>query len=65
MVGTDAQITHYHQTGIRPAVAIWTAARTVRFLHCIADHRLYAAYHLIALQGLRRGEAGGLRLVRL
>ena len=25
------------------------------------DHRLYAAYHLIALRGLRRGEAAGLR----
>jgi integrase len=28
---------------------------------CIKDHRLYAAYHLIALRGLRRGEAAGLR----
>jgi integrase len=28
---------------------------------CIRDHRLYAAYHLIALRGLRRGEAAGLR----
>src|SRR5512139_762007 len=31
------------------------------FLHGIRDHRLYAAYHLIALRGLRRGEAAGLR----
>jgi integrase len=27
----------------------------------VAAHRLYAAYHLIALRGLRRGEACGLR----
>ncbi|MCO5974142.1 N-terminal phage integrase SAM-like domain-containing protein [Actinoallomurus soli] len=61
VVWIDAQITHYHQTGIRPAVAIWTAAQTARFLHHIADHRLYAAYHLIALRRLRRGKAAGLR----
>ncbi|HLQ56747.1 MAG TPA: tyrosine-type recombinase/integrase, partial [Streptosporangiaceae bacterium] len=29
--------------------------------HAIAGHRLYAAYHLIAPRGLRRGEAAGLR----
>jgi integrase len=38
-------------------VAVWTA----EFLHAIAGHRLYAVYHLIALRGLRRGEAAGLR----
>jgi integrase len=27
----------------------------------VAAHRLYAAYHLIALRGLPRGEACGLR----
>ncbi|MFD0855844.1 site-specific integrase, partial [Actinomadura adrarensis] len=31
------------------------------FLHAIRDHRSYAAFHLIALRGLRRGEAAGLR----
>ena len=45
----------------RPAVAVWTAAQTAQFLHAIAGHRLYAAYHLIALRGLRRGEAAGRR----
>jgi integrase len=30
-------------------------------LDAVAPHRLYAAYHLIALRGLRRGEAAGLR----
>jgi integrase len=32
-----------------------------RFLTASASHRLYAVYHLIALRGLRRGEAAGLR----
>lgn len=48
-------------TGQRPAVAVWTAAQTAQFLHAIGSHRLYAAYHLVALRGLRRGEAAGLR----
>src|ERR1022692_2627547 len=36
-------------------------AQTAAFLNSIRGHRLYAAYHLIALRGLRRGEACGLR----
>jgi integrase len=42
-------------------VAVWTARQTAQFLASIDGHRLYAAYHLIALRGLRRGEAAGLR----
>jgi len=42
-------------------VAVWTATQTAQFLASIEEHRLYAAYHLIALRGLRRGEAAGLR----
>jgi integrase len=61
VVWTDDQIIHWQQTGVRPVVAIWTAAQTAQFLYSITDHRLYAAYHLIALCGLRRGEAAGLR----
>ena len=40
---------------------MWTPAQTARFLNAIRGPRLYAAYHLIALRGLRRGEAAGLR----
>jgi integrase len=61
VVWTADQVSEWQRTGARPAVAIWTADQTARFLHTIADHRLYAAYHLIALRGLRRGEAAGLR----
>ncbi|MCW2913165.1 MAG: integrase family protein, partial [Actinomycetia bacterium] len=61
MVWTPTQIAEWQRTGVRPAVAIWTSDQTARFLHGIRGHRLYAAYHLIALRGLRRGEAAGLR----
>ena len=61
VVWTPARVEHWQRTGERPAVAVWTAAQTAQFLGCIQDHRLYAAYHLIALRGLRRGEAAGLR----
>lgn len=61
VVWTAARVQHWRKTGERPAVAVWTAAQTAQFLDAIAAHRLYAAYHLIALRGLRRGEAAGLR----
>ena len=40
---------------------MWTAAQTAAFLNAIRRHRLYAAYHVIALRGLHRGQACGLR----
>ena len=61
VVWTPARVEHWQRTGERPAVAVWTAVQTAQFLHAIAGHRLYAAFHLIALRGLRRGEAAGLR----
>jgi integrase len=44
-----------------PAAPVWLPAQTAWFLNSIRDDRLYAAYHLITLRGLRRGEAAGLR----
>jgi integrase len=61
VVWTAERVTEWQRTGIRPPVAVWTPAQTAAFLNAIRDHRLYAAYHLIALRGLRRGEACGLR----
>jgi integrase len=61
VVWTAARICEWQRTGIRPPVAVWTPAQTAAFINTIRDHRLYAAYHLIALRGLRRGEAAGLR----
>ncbi len=40
---------------------MWTATQTAEFLHDAYDHRLYAAFHLVALRGLRRAEAAELR----
>ena len=59
VVWTSARVQEWQRTGQRPAV--WTAGQTAQFLHAIGSHRLYAAYHLVALRGLRRGEAAGLR----
>jgi hypothetical protein len=61
VVWTPYRVEHWKRTGDRPPVAVWTAEQTAQFLHAIEHHRLYAAYHLIALRGLRRGEAAGLR----
>jgi integrase len=61
VVWTPDRIEAWRRTGERPPVAVWTATQTAQFLHSIEGHRLYAAYHLIALRGLRRGEAAGLR----
>jgi integrase len=61
VVWTPERVAHWRATGERPEVAVWTAAQTARFMTASAGHRLYAVYHLIALRGLRRGEAAGLR----
>ena len=61
VVWTASRVAHWQATGERPPVAVWTAAQTAQFLHAIREDRLYAAFHLIALRGLRRGQAAGLR----
>ncbi len=40
---------------------MWTGEQTALFLQLMRGHRLYALFHLVALRGLRRGEAAGLR----
>jgi integrase len=60
VVWTTARVREWERTGIRPPVAVWMPAHTAQFLNSIQGDRLYAAYHLIALRGLR-GEAAGLR----
>jgi integrase len=61
VVWTTARVREWERTGVRPPVAVWMPAQTAWFLNSIQGDRLYAAYHLIALRGLRRGEAAGLR----
>ncbi|MDF5758807.1 tyrosine-type recombinase/integrase [Spongiactinospora sp. TRM90649] len=46
----------------RPSpVMVWTPVQTSAFLDHARSHRLFALFRLIALRGLRRGEAVGLR----
>lgn len=45
----------------RPEMHTWTAAELATFLHSTQDDRLGPLWHLLALTGLRRGEALGLR----
>ena len=44
-------------------VTVWTPAQLGAFLDHAERDRLYALYHVVAHQGLRRGEACGLRWV--
>ena len=60
-VWTPALTGRWQLEGRRPAVGVWTAAQTSRVLAQVQGHRLYALFHLVALRGLRRGEAAGLR----
>jgi integrase len=60
-VWTPALTERWEREGWRPAVGVWTAEQTAAFLAQVQGHRLYALFHLVALRGLRRGEAAGLR----
>ncbi|HYB17688.1 MAG TPA: site-specific integrase [Streptosporangiaceae bacterium] len=62
LLWTDARVQRWRETGIRPAkVMVWTPAQCGAFLDSTAGDRLYAAYHLAAYWGLRRGELAGLQ----
>lgn len=60
-VWTPALTERWKREGWRPVVGVWTAGHTAEFLRQVRGHRLYALFHLVALWGLRRGEAAGLR----
>jgi integrase len=62
-VWTEHRVRHWQQTGERYPVAVWTVQLLAQFLRFVAQDRLYAMWWLIALRGLRRGEAAGLRWV--
>ncbi|WP_059010607.1 tyrosine-type recombinase/integrase [Streptomyces specialis] len=58
LVWTDERVARWELTGEKPsAVMVWTPQQTGAFLDHVAEDRLYALWHLIALRGLRRGEA--------
>lgn len=59
---TPDAVTRWKATGDIPSkVMVWTPEQTGQFLDHIAQHPLYALYHLVAFRGLRRGEVCGLR----
>jgi integrase len=60
-VGPGHETEQWEREGWRPVVGVWKAAQTAEFLRQVRGHRLYALFHLVALRGLRRGEAAGLR----
>jgi integrase len=60
-VWTDHRVDAWRQTGQGLPVAVWTTRQLAAFLAFVAQDRLYAMWWLIALRGLRRGEAAGLR----
>jgi integrase len=61
VIWTRRRVKDWRRTGKRPAVAVWTPAQTRRFLTSVAGHPLCTAFLVLALRGLRRGEACGLR----
>jgi len=62
-VWTDHRVAHWRQTGRRFAVAVWTTQQLAAFLDFVKLDRLYAMWWLVAMRGLRRGEAAGLRWI--
>ncbi|MEV6647046.1 site-specific integrase [Amycolatopsis sp. NPDC051371] len=61
VVWTEARVAHWRATGERPPVAVWTVRQTAGFLEHARGHPMYVLYLAVALLGLRRGEATGLR----
>jgi integrase len=61
LVWTAQRVEAWRLTGERPAVAMWTTEQIATFLTSVAHDRLAVMWWLIALRGLRRGEAAGLR----
>lgn len=49
------------QAVARHEMRYWTAEQLSRFLVCARSHRLYPAFYLAAMTGMRRGEVLGLR----
>ncbi|MEV7093273.1 site-specific integrase [Amycolatopsis sp. NPDC051045] len=63
-VWTEERVARWRTTGWRPGpVCVWTRGQTIELLKSIAGHKRYLYYHLVAITGLRRGEAAALREV--
>jgi integrase len=60
VVWTDGRVAAWRRDGIRPPVAVWTLRQLITFLAGVENDRLAGLWWLIALRGLRRGEAAAL-----
>jgi integrase len=60
VIWTDERVEAWRRDGIRPPVAVWTLRQLITFLKGVENDRLAALWWLIALRGLRRGEAAAL-----
>ncbi|MCK2237694.1 MULTISPECIES: site-specific integrase [unclassified Crossiella] len=66
LVWTPGRIAEWRRTGLKPSpVMVWTPTLIGQFLDFVAEHRLYALFHLVTLRGLRRGEVCGLPTANL
>jgi len=61
VVWTSARVAAWRATGARPRIAVWGLATLAEFLQAVRDDYLFALWWLLALRGLRRGEAAALR----
>ncbi|GAA0902438.1 site-specific integrase [Virgisporangium aurantiacum] len=61
VVWDAARIEAWHESGVRPRVAVWDLPELGRFLKSVRDDPLFPLWWLVALRGLRRGEIVGLR----
>jgi integrase len=60
VIWTDERVEAWRRDGTRPPVAVWTLRQLITFLTRVENDRLAALWWLIALRGLRRGEAAAL-----
>jgi integrase len=60
VIWTDERVAAWRRDGIRPPVAVWTLRQLITFLAGVENDRLGPLWWLIALRGLRRGEAAAL-----
>jgi integrase len=66
LIWTDERLARWRDTGQVPSpVMVWTPAQTETFLTRTSGNPLHVMFHLIAMTGLRRGEACGLRWIDL
>jgi integrase len=61
VVWTERRVALWRRTGQRPAVAVWTAEQLAVFLEFVREDHLFVLWWVMAVRGLRRGEAAGLR----